>query len=124
MQFIKQTLYSLTQQYGTTIELFKTIVGTPDFENGLTAVSKQSVIVPAIALPNDLAKTMFKSSIITYDKNMRRFIIDINGFSESWIVDATHIIYLNKRYNIKEFSKLEDHYFDVVATSAGDEPHE
>ncbi len=124
LDFIRQTVYALRQQYGCTIVLNKTIVGQPDYEAGKSATSIQSLPVAAIAMPYDLSKSMFKSSIITYAKNTRRFIVDTSQCDPSWTIEGTFIIYNGVRYNIKESSKMENLYYDVIATSAGDEPHE
>lgn len=123
LQFIKQTIRSLRQLYGTTkLVMTKYTVGVPDFTTATPANTVDMITVSGIVLPRNINAVFFpKSSPFVLDRTARQFIIEINKCSTEWVKEGVFITYLGERYNIKWADTLEGYYYYVVGSSAGEE---
>ena len=125
LQFIKQTLRSLRKDYGTgEITLTRYKIGDVDFINAAPSNTITSIVVCGIALPKALNVAFLPKTTLTVDRKTREFIIDDPNCTADWVKEGNYITYQGERYNIKWSESVENYYFFVRATSAGDEAAE
>ena len=126
MQFAKDAVRSLIEQYGTTKKLTLTMytVGPVDFQNAAPNNGVDSITVSGIALPKTLNTVFLPRSTLPVDRKFRPFLIETRRCKRDWVKEGNYLTYLGERYNIKFSDVVEDIYYYILATSDGDESYD